>query len=105
MRTKYGAVRTWSELTQRYYASKAEAKRGEELHLLQLAGGISHLEYQVKFILCDDPGWKESIRVDFIYTENGKTVLEDTKGKLMADFKAKRSWLRQLTGKEIILTK
>ena len=105
MSNKYGARRTYSQLAGRWFDSKAECLRGEELHLLQMAGGISHLEYQVKFILCDDPGWKESIRVDFIYTENGKTVLEDTKGKLMADFKAKRSWLRQLTGKEIILTK
>ena len=105
MRSKYGNVRTYSTLCSRWFSSKAEARRGEELALLQKAGEISHLEYQVKFQLCDDPGWKESITVDFLYKENGKIVLEDTKGKLMADFKAKRSWLRQLTGQEIKLSK
>ena len=102
---KYHSVRTWSELCGRFFASKAEARRGEELHLLQLADEIEDLRYQERFVLSKSPNEKVSITVDFIYLENGKRVLEDVKGIETREFRVKRIWLKQLTGIDIKLTK
>ena len=99
---KYGARRTWSELCQRWFASKAEASRGEELRLLEMAGEITDLRYQVKFILSQSQ--KVSITVDFTYLEKGKRIFEDTKGILTRDFRTKMAWLKQQQGIDIILS-
>jgi len=100
---KYGAKRTWSEMCQRWFDSKAEGKRGEELHLLQMAGEIKELEYQVLFILNGKP--KVTIRIDFKYSENGCVLYEDTKGVLTRDSRTKLAWLEQSTGIRVKLTK
>ena len=55
MGNKYGARRTYSELCGRTFASKAECIRSEELALLEKAGEISGLKYQVRFVLCRQP--------------------------------------------------
>lgn len=99
---KYKAQRTWSALCQRFFASKAEARRGEELRLLELAGEITGLEYQVKFVLSKTP--KVTITVDFAYTEKGQRIYEDTKGVLTRDFRTKLAWLEQSHGVEVSLT-
>ena len=78
-RNKYSAKKTWSELCGRMFDSKAEARRGEELVLLEKAGEISNLQYQVRFVLHNKP--IIAIKVDFVYTQNGNTIIyEDTKG-------------------------
>ena len=99
---KYHARKTYSTLCRRIFASKAEARRGEELALLQYSGLISDLEYQVRFVLSEKP--RVTITVDFAYTENGVRVYEDVKGILTRDFRSKMAWLKQSTGVEIILT-
>ncbi len=99
--TKYGARRTWSELCGREFASRREAVRAEELGLLQLAGEISDLEFQVRFVLCEKP--KVTITIDFSYYENGKWVFEDAKGVLTRDFRTKLAWLKDRTGIEVKL--
>ena len=110
---KYHAVNTWSELTQRVFDSKAEARRGEELALLERGGVISDLQYQVKFVLCDKP--KVTITIDFAYVEDGTfgeyeipvkvRKYEDTKGVLTRDFRTKLAWLEQLHGIRVTLSK
>ena len=55
MANKYGAVSCYSQLCQRGFDSKAELARGEELHLRQMAGEISGLEYQPQFVLNEKP--------------------------------------------------
>ena len=99
---KYNSRRTYSNLCQRWFASKAEAQRGEELYLLQMAGEISDLRYQVRFILSQSP--KVSITIDFAYLEGGKRILEDTKGVLTRDFRTKMAWLKEQKGLDIILS-
>ena len=97
---KYGAKWTYSELCGRFFDSKAEARRGEELALLERAGEISNLAYQVCFILNKKP--RVSITVDFGYIEGGKQVYEDVKGMgETREFRVKRIWLKQLTNIEI----
>ena len=68
MTNKYHAIKTYSNLCERLFDSKAECRRGEELHLLQMAGEISNLEYQVKLVLCEKP--KITINIDFLYSAN-----------------------------------
>ncbi|KKN50938.1 hypothetical protein LCGC14_0628030 [marine sediment metagenome] len=100
---KYHSIRTYSALCERYFASKAECRRGEELKLLQMAGEISGLEFQKKYTLSDKP--KITISIDFAYAEAGKFVLEDTKGVLTRDFRTKMAWLKEKLGLEVRLTR
>ena len=112
---KYHAKRTWSGLTQRWFDSRAEAVRGEELKLLEKAGEIFDLNYQVKFILSESP--KATITIDFAYrlpdridlpdyahpSARVQRVYEDVKGVLTRDFRTKLVWLKQKYGIEVKL--
>lgn len=103
------------------FDSKKEAKRYSELLLLERAGAITDLERQVKYILipaqressaeiytkgknkgCFKPGKlleKEcAYKADFVYKENGKTVVEDTKGFRTKDYIIKRKLMLHVYG-------
>ena len=91
---KYHAVRTYSELCGRTFDSNAEARRGEELALLQKAGQISSLEYQIKRVLSIKP--RVTITMDFVYIGfDGVRVYEDVKGVMTRDFRTKLAWMEQ----------
>lgn len=71
------------------FDSKKEANRYKELLLLEKAGEIQDLRMQVKFTLIpsqrDEATGKVierdcSYKADFVYSEDGKTVVEDVKG-------------------------
>jgi len=94
--SKYHAKRTWSNLLNRWFDSKGECQHGEELHLRALAGEITDLQHQVRFILCKEP--RVSITVDFAYKENGIQVHEDFKGLETREFRVKRIWLEKQEG-------
>lgn len=102
MQNKYGALRTYSDLCQRFFASKKECLRGEELCLLEKVGEITDLRYQYKFTLSRKP--LVTITVDFTYLENGRRVWEDSKGVLTRDFRTKLAWLKQVTDIDVILS-
>ena len=90
------------------FDSKKEHKRYNELLLLQQAGEIANLRRQVKFVLIPtqrEPniigsrgGVKKgkllerecSYIADFVYGENGKMVVEDSKGLRTKDYIIKR---------------
>ena len=67
------------------FASTLEANRYCQLKLLQRAGEISDLQLQVPFTLQES--FKKNGKTykaikyvaDFVYTEKGKTIVEDTK--------------------------
>lgn len=93
------------------FDSIKEAKRFQELRLLERAGAISGLRRQVKYILIPaqrDPdiiGKRGGVKkgkllekecaylADFVYEENGITVVEDTKGVRTKDYIIKRKLL------------
>lgn len=103
---KYGAIRTWSELCQRYFASKAEARRGEELAMLQKAGQITKLGYQRAWLLTigdNPPEGQVSYLSDFDYFEHGKLMVEDVKGKDTPTSRVKRAWLYDKYGVRVTL--
>ena len=82
------------------FQSKLEARRYKQLKLLENNDLISFLELQPKFVLQDKfymlkNNKKECIRkltysADFQYMENGKLVIEDTKGHETNEYKIKR---------------
>lgn len=63
------------------FDSKREYHRWNELKLLRKAGVISKLERQVPFVIIPKSKYGREIKyiADFVYTENGKTVVEDVK--------------------------
>lgn len=79
------------------FDSKKEARRYQELLLLERAGAIQDLQTQVKYVLIPSQRIKGRVverecayKADFVYTENGKTVVEDTKGFKTKDYIIKR---------------
>lgn len=99
--------------------SRKEARRYEELLLLQRAGKISNLRSQVPHELI--PAQYETYErygkkgqrltdgkklveravvyvADFVYIEDGKTVVEDTKGVRTADYIIKRKLMLYIHG-------
>lgn len=90
------------------FDSKKEARRYRELKLLEGAGQIQNLELQKEFELiptqreADTVGVRGGVKrgkviehavkykADFVYTENGETVVEDTKGMRTKDYIIKR---------------
>ena len=98
-----------------------EARRCNELTLLERAGQISNLRQQVKYVLiptqrelasgCYTKGkYKGQPRkgkvlekevayyADFVYTENGREVVEDTKGMKTETYKIKRKLMLYVHG-------
>ena len=93
------------------FDSQKEARRFRELVLLERAGRIQDLQRQVKFVLIPaqyEPdtigkrgGRKRgklierecSYMADFVYTEDGKQVVEDTKGYKTTEYIIKRKMM------------
>ena len=96
---KYHNRRTWSELCQREFASKAECQRGEHLHMLELAGEITNLEYQPQWPLSKHP-YKVTYTADFRYHQRDgdgqwETIVEDVKGVLTEATRVRIAWLSE----------
>lgn len=84
------------------FDSKREGNRYKELKLLERAGEIKNLELQPRFLLQDS--FKKNGRTfrkieyvaDFKYIENGKTIVEDTKGIQTDVFKLKHKIFKKV---------
>lgn len=106
---KYQAIKTIVNGIE--FDSRKEARRYQELLLLQRAGVIQDLKMQVKYILIpaqyetferygkNGQRLKDGQRLlekecsyiaDFVYTENDKEIVEDTKGVRTKDYIIKR---------------
>lgn len=83
------------------FDSKREAQRFEELLLMERAGKISNLQRQVKYELIPSQwdtvnGKRRCVEracnyvADFVYQQNGRTVVEDTKGMKTPEYVIKR---------------
>ena len=90
------------------FDSQKEYRRFCELRLLERAGRIADLRRQVKFELI--PSQRIDGKVveracvyvaDFVYTEDGKQVVEDTKGVRTADYIIKRKLMLWVHGIQI----
>lgn len=76
---KYHAVKTTIDGIR--LASCFESNRYAELELLERAGIIEDLRLQVPFVLIPKSKYGRAIKyiADFVYTQNGEVVVEDTK--------------------------
>jgi len=76
------------------FDSHKEARRFMELKLMEKAGEITNLQRQVKYELIPKQTSDKAKRVimpvnyyaDFVYEENGETVVEDVKGVKTPEF-------------------
>lgn len=119
-RSKYHSRKTTVDGIE--FDSKKEANRYRELVLLERAGLIQNLQRQVKFVLIpaqyepDTIGKRGGVKrgkqiereccyvADFSYTDNGKQVVEDTKGFKTKDYIIKRKlmlWVHGIRIKEV----
>lgn len=103
--SKYGNKKTYG------HDSKKEAVRARELMLLQRAGKISCLQQQVTFELipaqyingkCVERAVKYV--ADFVYAQDGKTVVEDVKGFKTPEYVIKRKLMLYVHGIRILET-
>lgn len=100
-KSKYRAVRTGA------FASNKEANRAQELQLLQKAGVINDLKYQVPYALIvkDELGRAVTYVADFEYFEKVRgdwnLVTEDVKGFKTPVYKLKRRLMFQKYGIKI----
>jgi hypothetical protein len=84
-RSKYKNVKTTVNGVE--YDSKKEARRARDLDFLQRAGKIAQLERQKPFVLLETlryGGGTHKVKkyvADFVYVENGKTIVEDVKSE------------------------
>ena len=77
-----------------------EANRWCELNLLLKAKQISDLQRQVKFELIPKQDGERAVYyiADFVYTENGKKVVEDVKGVRTKEYKIKKKLMLYFHG-------
>ena len=95
------------------FDSKAEARRYKELKLLERAGEIQGLKLQPVYVLQDKFCCKGKTYAaikyiaDFEYTENGKVIVEDVKGKRTEVFNIKQKLFLKKYGEylELRITK
>lgn len=97
MRNKYNARKTPCAQGHTHDSGR-EAKRCNDLHMLQRAGKISDLKIQQQFRFSIDGravklknGHHAGIKVDFVYRENGQDIAEDSKGYVVRDWPLRRA--------------
>lgn len=100
------------------FDSVKEYRRYCELSLLERAGAITDLERQVKYVLLPaqyapvfdvkTKKWKDkcierecSYYADFVYKENGKKIVEDTKGFRTPEYRVKKKLMLYIHGIQI----
>jgi hypothetical protein len=84
------------------FASKKEAKRYQELKLLERAGEISRLELQPRYDITINGVKVCTYVADFRYFTKDKLTVEDCKGFLTPVYKLKRRLLAALYNVEIL---
>jgi hypothetical protein len=83
------------------YDSKREAKRAEELKLMQRAGVISDLQEQVRYELVPKQSGERAVHyvADFVYRDKaGTIVVEDVKGMKTDAYVIKRKLMLHVHG-------
>lgn len=104
MKNKYGARKVKSPDGQ-VFDSQKEYNRWCNLRLLERAGKISDLKRQVKYELIPKQEGERACNymADFVYCQDGETVVEDCKGFRTEGYKIKRKlmlWVHGIKVKE-----
>lgn len=91
------------------FDSRKEYFRWHELSLLEKAGKITNLKRQVKYeLLPSQRGFDGKVQerpvnyyADFVYEQDGETIVEDTKGVRTTDYIIKRKMMLFFYGIQI----
>ena len=90
------------------FDSKREARRYLDLRAMEIAGQIQNLRLQVKYLLIpsqriDGKSVEREVTyvADFVYEQNGETVVEDSKGHRTKDYIIKRKLMLSVWGIQI----
>ena len=91
---KYGNTKTVVDGMK--FDSIGEANRYNDLKILERAGMINNLRFQVPFELIPKNGDERPVKyiADFQYNENGKMIVEDFKGFHTKEYILKRKLLK-----------
>lgn len=101
---KYNARKTACQQNH-VHASKREANRCNELHLLQRGGEIEGLEQQPQFFFVIngqqvklDGGRRAGVKLDFAYVDrhSGARIVEDSKGYTVRDWPLRKAIFKAL---------
>lgn len=100
--SKYGNIKTITTDGIKHDSIK-EANRWCELLMLQRVGAITNLQRQVKYELLPKQGKERAVYyiADFVYTENGNTIVEDAKGCRTEVYKLKKKMMLYFHGIKI----
>ena len=102
IRTKYGAVKTVIDGIK--FDSKKEAKRYQDLRLLERSGEIESLELQPRYDLIVNGVNIGFYKADFRYWRGCKQIIEDVKGMRTATYQLKKKLIAAIYGIEILET-
>jgi len=87
------------------FHSKKEARRYQELKLLEHAGEISGLELQVKYHMYINGQLISTYVADFVYqNKKGQPVIEDCKGFRTPEYRLKKKLMAAIYGITILET-
>lgn len=92
------------------HASKKEDKRAKELAIMARAGLISNLREQVPYLLISSQnGLNRAERpcryiADFVYIQDGKEIVEDSKGMRTDTYIVKRKLMLMVHGISVLET-
>lgn len=100
--SKFNAVKVKTD--EGTFDSKMEYRRWNALCLLEKAGEISDLQRQIPYSLDVNGLHICKYIADFIYIQDGKQVVEDSKGYRTPDYKIKRSLMKAIHGIDILET-
>lgn len=105
-KSKYGSRKITADGVT--YDSAKEYRRFKELSLLERAGAIQNLQRQVEFELIPSQRINGKVAerpckyvADFVYQQDGKRVVEDTKGFRTKDYIIKRKLMLWVHGIQI----
>lgn len=101
-RNKYGAKLV--RVDGLVFSSKGEYERWKILKLLERNGNISNLRRQVRYPFFHGDVKIETYVADFVYNQNGETVVEDAKGYVTKDYRRKRKLMLLHYGIKILET-
>lgn len=101
--SKYGNKKV--EVNGIAFDSKKEARRYLDLKAMEIAGQIRDLRLQVPYLLIpsqriDGKVVEREVKyvADFVYEQNGKTIVEDSKGHRTKDYIIKRKLMLSVWG-------
>lgn len=82
------------------FDSKLEARRWNELRMLESSGAITALQRQVPFEMTVNGHSICTYRADFVYTltETGERIVEDAKGVMTPEFRLKAKLMEACYG-------